>query len=202
MNHNCVEKLVETRWVCTEGLSLSSKMISNLLSYSSHICQAPLITIMCAPAKMNSLWGILFADPVLSNRRARVCSGAYRAFRQRLTKHEPLSRLFCKHCFNDGVGGVSEDKHGSASTMCPQEAHGKGHRHCCLTLHERLRDRGASASPWETDAAYHWENAIRHSNDLWLVYIWPPFLLYRLNINGNSLSNRCSSCSNVTAKYL
>lgn len=87
--------------------------------------------------------GILFADPVLANRRAGVFSGAYRAFRQRLTKHEPLSRLFYKHCFNDGVGGVSEDKHGSASTMCPQEAHGKGHRYRCLTLHERLRDREA-----------------------------------------------------------
>lgn len=124
-------------------MSLCARMISKQLSYSSHICQTPLITIMRAPAKMNSLWGIFFADPVLANRRAGVYSGAYRAFRQRLTKHEPLSRLFCKHCFNDGVGGVSEDKHGSASTMCPQEAHGKVHRYRCLTLHERLCDREA-----------------------------------------------------------
>lgn len=143
INHNCVEKLVETRWVCTEGLSPWAKMIPKLLSYSSHICQTPVITIMRAPTKMNSLQGILCADPVLANRRAGLYSGAYRAFRQRLTKHEPLSRLFCKHCFNDGVGGVSEDKHGSASTMCPQEAHGKGHRYRRLTLHERLCNREA-----------------------------------------------------------
>lgn len=78
---------------------------------------------MHAPAKMNPLLGFLFADPVrLANRRAGVYSRAYRAFRQWLTKHEPLSRLSCEHCFNDGVGGVSEDKHGAASTMCPQEA--------------------------------------------------------------------------------
>lgn len=87
---------------------------------------------------MNSLWGFLCADSVLlANRRAGVYSEAYRAFRQWLTKHDPLSRLSCKHCFNDGVGGVSEDKHGGASTMCPQEAHSEGHRYHCLTLDER-----------------------------------------------------------------
>lgn len=179
INHNCVEKLVETQRVCTEGLIPCAKMISKLLSYSSHICRTPLITIMRAPAEMNWLWGILFADPLPANRRAGVFSGAYRAFRQRLTKHEPLSRLFCKHCFNDGVGGVSEDKHGSASTMCPQEAHGKGHRYHCLTLHERLRDREACSitvgnrrcfSLRKQYQAFQWSLVILHFTTFLVAY--------------------------------
>lgn len=133
-----METIVGTPRVRTEGLGLCAQIISKLLSAPSHICQTPVITIICTLAKMNSLWGFLCADPVLlADRRAGVYSGAYRAFRQRLTKHGPLSRLSCKHCFNDGVGGVSKDKHGGASTMCPQEAHGEGHRYRYLTLHER-----------------------------------------------------------------